>query len=424
MPASPSRSSSASAPAASCVHKLRSSALHPRRRLRRRGGGRDVLGGRRRAARGRRADRRPWGSTPSRCSRGAGARSAAAGLRLARRRAARGRGSRTSRASPPSARRASPRRRSERPTRRRGRRHRPDVRSRRPALGRRSGRFLTDLDVDGPEARGDAGGDRGPRPLPLRRIPAASACSWGATGSRSWASWRGGRSRTGQGRAHPHPRREPGGVRSPAHARPRQRPAPRRASTRSSLRVAEPRRRRRRPPRSRGAWSRGPAAPTVDVIVPREILRQKERTQRIFNVVTGAIAAISLLVGGIGIMNIMLASVAERTREVGVRRALGATRRDIAAQFLVESSLLTATGGVLGALLGLAGSIAHPAPRGMAHGPLAADARRGARDGARGRNRLRLLSGLGGGAPRAHGGAPPRLTAARPRSCGRPLRRP
>jgi putative ABC transport system permease protein len=94
-----------------------------------------------------------------------------------------------------------------------------------------------------------------------------------------------------------------------------------------------------------------------DVIVPREILRQRERTQRIFNVVTGAIAAISLLVGGIGIMNIMLASVAERTREVGVRRALGATRRDIASQFLVESSLLTTAGGVLGAVLGVLGSL-------------------------------------------------------------------
>jgi len=92
------------------------------------------------------------------------------------------------------------------------------------------------------------------------------------------------------------------------------------------------------------------------VVVPREILRQKERTQRIFNVVTGAIAAISLLVGGIGIMNIMLASVAERTGEVGVRRAVGATERDIAAQFLTESSLLTGAGGTLGALLGVAGS--------------------------------------------------------------------
>src|SRR5262249_40334007 len=102
---------------------------------------------------------------------------------------------------------------------------------------------------------------------------------------------------------------------------------------------------------------RSTGGPSFDVVVPREILRQKERTQRIFNVVTGAVAAISLLVGGIGIMNIMLASVAERTREVGIRRALGATRKDIASQFLVESSLLTTSGGVLGALLGTLGSI-------------------------------------------------------------------
>jgi putative ABC transport system permease protein len=95
----------------------------------------------------------------------------------------------------------------------------------------------------------------------------------------------------------------------------------------------------------------------LEMVVPREILRQKERTQRIFNVVTGAIAGISLLVGGIGIMNIMLASVAERTREVGIRRALGATRRDVGAQFLVEASLLTATGGLLGAVLGVVGSV-------------------------------------------------------------------
>jgi len=96
---------------------------------------------------------------------------------------------------------------------------------------------------------------------------------------------------------------------------------------------------------------------SLDFVVPREILRQREATQRIFNVVTGAIAAISLLVGGIGIMNIMLASVAERTREVGIRRALGATRREVAAQFLVEASLLTSAGGVMGAALGVLGAV-------------------------------------------------------------------
>jgi putative ABC transport system permease protein len=95
-----------------------------------------------------------------------------------------------------------------------------------------------------------------------------------------------------------------------------------------------------------------------ELVVPREILRQKERTQRVFNVVTGAVAAISLLVGGIGIMNIMLASVAERRHEVGIRRAVGASRRDIAAQFLTESALLTAIGGALGLVGGLVGSSA------------------------------------------------------------------
>jgi putative ABC transport system permease protein len=103
--------------------------------------------------------------------------------------------------------------------------------------------------------------------------------------------------------------------------------------------------------------NRSSGGAAFDVIVPREILRQKQRTQRIFDVVTGVISAIGLLVGGIGIMNIMLAAVAERTREVGIRRALGAKRRDIAAQFLAESSLLAGAGGIVGAALGVVGSI-------------------------------------------------------------------
>ncbi len=91
-----------------------------------------------------------------------------------------------------------------------------------------------------------------------------------------------------------------------------------------------------------------------DVVVPLELLRQKEKTKRIFNIVLGSIAAISLLVGGIGIMNIMLANVTERTREIGIRRALGAKQRDITLQFLIEAVLLSGVGGALGVLLGVA----------------------------------------------------------------------
>lgn len=91
-----------------------------------------------------------------------------------------------------------------------------------------------------------------------------------------------------------------------------------------------------------------------EIIVPLDLLRQAERTKRIFNIVLGAIAAISLLVGGIGIMNIMLATVTERTREIGIRRALGAKRKDIVLQFLIETVLLSATGGIIGVALGLA----------------------------------------------------------------------
>ncbi|MCB1064575.1 MAG: ABC transporter permease [Verrucomicrobiae bacterium] len=90
------------------------------------------------------------------------------------------------------------------------------------------------------------------------------------------------------------------------------------------------------------------------MIVPLELLKQAERTKQIFNIVLGSIAAISLLVGGIGIMNIMLATVTERTREIGIRRALGAKQRDIVLQFLIETILLSGAGGVLGVIVGLA----------------------------------------------------------------------
>lgn len=89
------------------------------------------------------------------------------------------------------------------------------------------------------------------------------------------------------------------------------------------------------------------------ITVPLQLLRQAAETKRIFSIVLGSIAAISLLVGGIGIMNIMLATVSERTREIGIRRALGATKRDIVMQFLSETVLLTTIGGVAGIIVGV-----------------------------------------------------------------------
>ena len=90
------------------------------------------------------------------------------------------------------------------------------------------------------------------------------------------------------------------------------------------------------------------------IIAPLELLREAARTTRVFSIVLGSIAAISLLVGGIGIMNIMLATVSERTREIGIRRALGARKRDIIIQFLAETLLLTLAGGLIGVGIGSA----------------------------------------------------------------------
>ena len=151
----------------------------------------------------------------------------------------------------------------------------------------------------------------------------------------------------------------------------------------------------------------------LEVIVPREILRQRERTQRVFNVVTGAVAAISLLVGGIGIMNIMLASVTERTREVGIRRAAGGARRRTSRRSSSPRARSSrSTGGVIGIVLGLVG-LARPS-RALRDGPprshprargLALALARGVGD------RLRPLSGLARRRPRPRGSAPPGVTS-------------
>jgi putative ABC transport system permease protein len=89
------------------------------------------------------------------------------------------------------------------------------------------------------------------------------------------------------------------------------------------------------------------------IILPEELMRQAKRAQRTLSLILGLIAGISLLVGGIGIMNIMLATVSERTREIGIRRAVGATQNDIAVQFITEAVLLTLAGGLIGVVCGV-----------------------------------------------------------------------
>ena len=92
-----------------------------------------------------------------------------------------------------------------------------------------------------------------------------------------------------------------------------------------------------------------------EIVVPLELLQQSEETQRVFNLVMILIASISLIVGGIGIANIMLATITERTKEIGVRRALGARRSDIVVQFLTETTAIAAIGGLFGCLFGILG---------------------------------------------------------------------
>ncbi|HLO39547.1 MAG TPA: ABC transporter permease [Phycisphaerales bacterium] len=102
---------------------------------------------------------------------------------------------------------------------------------------------------------------------------------------------------------------------------------------------------------------RHPGMPDIGMIVPYELLESARKTALTFNLVSGAIAGVALLVGGIGIMNIMLATVTERTREIGIRRAVGATRSHILLQFIVETGVLSAMGGAIGVALGIGASV-------------------------------------------------------------------
>ncbi len=93
-----------------------------------------------------------------------------------------------------------------------------------------------------------------------------------------------------------------------------------------------------------------------EITIPIQLLKQQQKTKHIFNIVLSIIAGISLLIGGIGIMNIMLASVLERTKEIGIMRAIGATQEDVILQFLSESVLISVGGGIVGILLGIIGA--------------------------------------------------------------------
>ena len=95
-----------------------------------------------------------------------------------------------------------------------------------------------------------------------------------------------------------------------------------------------------------------------EITIPIDLLKQQQKTKQIFNIVLSIIAGISLLIGGIGIMNIMLASILERTKEIGIMKAIGATKQDITLQFLSESVLISLSGGIVGCVLGIIASYA------------------------------------------------------------------
>src|SRR5207248_9411283 len=101
-------------------------------------------------------------------------------------------------------------------------------------------------------------------------------------------------------------------------------------------------------------------SPDYEVKAPIQILRSAEKVQALFNYIMVGIASFALIVGGIGIMNIMLANVTERTREIGIRRALGAKRRHITLQFLIETTVISLSGGLIGILFGCGGAVALP----------------------------------------------------------------
>ena len=153
------------------------------------------------------------------------------------------------------------------------------------------------------------------------------------------------------------------------------------------------------------------------VTIPAALLAQQQRTQAIFTYVMVAIAAISLLVGGIGIMNIVLATVMERTREIGVRRATGARRVDIVRQFLAESTLISIGGGLLGIALRLFSLVADRFGGAVEDDRDAAVGDRGLRRVGGGRRGFRDVPGDEGGAHRPDRGAALRMRA-RARSCG------